>query len=297
MPSQDLNQVRLSADESSTEPAHSTHPIMNTRRESDRSHSMRLTSTLHNVHFETSNYDNSGWSTDSSALYHTLPDASHLEESFHSQNYVYTAPLPHEHHLYDYSSAHRLVQETDSFTDTSSQQQWLSNPSHSESSSFVHPNLALPHYTPYNTSQPFPQWTPIPGENPSTINASTSASRTMTEGNQPPSSTPHNIDLSNDHSNSIHSLSSYSRVHVGSPATTRVALSQRRRPAAYFCDVPGCTSKGFTTMHNFQYHQRSHQDSRPFAVGENMSRSRWPECEIELLRGLLFPTFLPLERP
>ncbi|KAF9257875.1 hypothetical protein L218DRAFT_948816 [Marasmius fiardii PR-910] len=40
---------------------------------------------------------------------------------------------------------------------------------------------------------------------------------------------------------------------VGSPATTRVAVSHRRKAPIYFCDVPGCRSQGFTSMHNFQY--------------------------------------------
>ncbi|KAG7098226.1 hypothetical protein E1B28_000193 [Marasmius oreades] len=54
------------------------------------------------------------------------------------------------------------------------------------------------------------------------------------------------------------------RPQVGSKAITLAALSIRKRKPIYFCPITGCTSKGFTTGHGFKYHQRSHQNVRPF---------------------------------
>ncbi|KAJ8091939.1 hypothetical protein PM082_024174 [Marasmius tenuissimus] len=51
---------------------------------------------------------------------------------------------------------------------------------------------------------------------------------------------------------------------VGSAATTSRATGNRRTRPVYFCEVPGCTSRGFTQRHNFQYHLRSHGGHRPF---------------------------------
>ncbi|KAJ8086206.1 hypothetical protein PM082_005029 [Marasmius tenuissimus] len=51
---------------------------------------------------------------------------------------------------------------------------------------------------------------------------------------------------------------------VGSMANTLVARSLRRREPKYFCDVPGCTSQGFTQKHNLEYHKRSHRNERPY---------------------------------
>ncbi|KAJ8091956.1 hypothetical protein PM082_024191 [Marasmius tenuissimus] len=39
---------------------------------------------------------------------------------------------------------------------------------------------------------------------------------------------------------------------VGSATTTTVATRHRRNRPVYFCEVPGCTSKGFTQKHNFE---------------------------------------------
>ncbi|KAJ8078086.1 hypothetical protein PM082_000292 [Marasmius tenuissimus] len=44
---------------------------------------------------------------------------------------------------------------------------------------------------------------------------------------------------------------------VGSEATTKVALENRRNKPLYFCHVPRCTSKGFTQKHNFEWHMES----------------------------------------
>ncbi|KAL0568915.1 hypothetical protein V5O48_013057 [Marasmius crinis-equi] len=38
---------------------------------------------------------------------------------------------------------------------------------------------------------------------------------------------------------------------VGSRAGTRASLKHRKKLAAYFCDVVGCESKGFTEKHNY----------------------------------------------
>ncbi|KAG7086953.1 hypothetical protein E1B28_002870 [Marasmius oreades] len=67
------------------------------------------------------------------------------------------------------------------------------------------------------------------------------------------------------------------RLQVGSIATTTIAIGNRKKPPIYFCDVSGCTSQGFTSFHNFEYHQRSHLNSRPF-VCPDCSRgftARW----------------------
>ncbi|KAF9254914.1 hypothetical protein L218DRAFT_1009153 [Marasmius fiardii PR-910] len=42
------------------------------------------------------------------------------------------------------------------------------------------------------------------------------------------------------------------RPRVGSVAGTQIAISNRKKPPVYFCNVPGCTSKGFTSFHNFE---------------------------------------------
>ncbi|KAF9254907.1 hypothetical protein L218DRAFT_1039111 [Marasmius fiardii PR-910] len=43
------------------------------------------------------------------------------------------------------------------------------------------------------------------------------------------------------------------RPQVGSVAATQIATSIRKKDPIYFCDVPGCISQGFTTLHNFEY--------------------------------------------
>ncbi|KAF9254053.1 hypothetical protein L218DRAFT_938884 [Marasmius fiardii PR-910] len=55
---------------------------------------------------------------------------------------------------------------------------------------------------------------------------------------------------------------------VGSQAITLASSSDRKRPPSYFCQVPGCTSRGFTTRHAFEYHQRSHLNIRPFRCSD-----------------------------
>ncbi|KAJ8096235.1 hypothetical protein PM082_011364 [Marasmius tenuissimus] len=55
---------------------------------------------------------------------------------------------------------------------------------------------------------------------------------------------------------------------VGSAATTEVAVRNRTARPVYFCNVPGCTSRGFTQRHNFEYHNRSHTNSRPFVCND-----------------------------
>ncbi|KAF9254913.1 hypothetical protein L218DRAFT_951185 [Marasmius fiardii PR-910] len=45
----------------------------------------------------------------------------------------------------------------------------------------------------------------------------------------------------------------YHRPQVGSVAATHIAISNRKKAPAYFCQAPGCQSQGFTTWHNFQY--------------------------------------------
>ncbi|KAJ8093536.1 hypothetical protein PM082_020394 [Marasmius tenuissimus] len=39
---------------------------------------------------------------------------------------------------------------------------------------------------------------------------------------------------------------------VGSPAVTEAAKARRARPCRHFCDVPGCSSDGFTSTQNLQ---------------------------------------------
>ncbi|KAJ8080815.1 hypothetical protein PM082_017650 [Marasmius tenuissimus] len=52
---------------------------------------------------------------------------------------------------------------------------------------------------------------------------------------------------------------------VGSPTVTRAATA-RRGPSAprYFCNLPGCSSEGFTSKTNLEYHIRAHNGERPF---------------------------------
>ncbi|KAF9258865.1 hypothetical protein L218DRAFT_1062715 [Marasmius fiardii PR-910] len=45
------------------------------------------------------------------------------------------------------------------------------------------------------------------------------------------------------------------RPQVGSQAITLASLSTRKKKPIYFCNVPGCTSRGFTTKHGFEYCQ------------------------------------------
>ncbi|KAK1236383.1 hypothetical protein PQX77_000367 [Marasmius sp. AFHP31] len=54
------------------------------------------------------------------------------------------------------------------------------------------------------------------------------------------------------------------RLQVGSPAVTDAAIAHRTKVPMFSCDVPGCTSKGFTERHNLMYHMRSHQGIRPY---------------------------------
>ncbi|KAJ8086265.1 hypothetical protein PM082_005088 [Marasmius tenuissimus] len=53
---------------------------------------------------------------------------------------------------------------------------------------------------------------------------------------------------------------------VGSPAVTQASTARRggHQATLYFCNVPGCTSRGFTAKHNLQYHARVHTGERPF---------------------------------
>ncbi|KAK1218871.1 hypothetical protein PQX77_018424 [Marasmius sp. AFHP31] len=55
---------------------------------------------------------------------------------------------------------------------------------------------------------------------------------------------------------------------VGSAANTEAAIGNRRNRPVYFCNVPGCTSQGFTQRHNYEYHIRSHMDDRPFVCDD-----------------------------
>ncbi|KAL0060376.1 hypothetical protein AAF712_012827 [Marasmius tenuissimus] len=48
------------------------------------------------------------------------------------------------------------------------------------------------------------------------------------------------------------------------PAWRRTLSAMGRRSPQYFCNVPGCTSQGFTQKHNLQYHLRSHLGMRSF---------------------------------
>ncbi|KAK1222146.1 B-cell lymphoma/leukemia 11A [Marasmius sp. AFHP31] len=52
---------------------------------------------------------------------------------------------------------------------------------------------------------------------------------------------------------------------VGSSTVTGASIARRktRRPR-YFCNVPGCSSEGFTAKHNYDYHMRAHNGEKPF---------------------------------
>ncbi|KAF9262916.1 hypothetical protein L218DRAFT_370962 [Marasmius fiardii PR-910] len=57
-----------------------------------------------------------------------------------------------------------------------------------------------------------------------------------------------------------------SQKQIGSPAMTKAGMSRRKKDkdSRFFCRVPGCRSQGFTEAHNLSYHNRCHQDERPF---------------------------------
>ncbi|KAF9260027.1 hypothetical protein L218DRAFT_623564 [Marasmius fiardii PR-910] len=54
------------------------------------------------------------------------------------------------------------------------------------------------------------------------------------------------------------------RQQIGSVTMTTTAISNRKLEPKFFCDVPGCTSQGFTEKHNYLYHMRSHEVQRPY---------------------------------
>ncbi|KAJ8085975.1 hypothetical protein PM082_004794 [Marasmius tenuissimus] len=53
---------------------------------------------------------------------------------------------------------------------------------------------------------------------------------------------------------------------VGSHALTDASIARRgtQRLPRYFCEFPGCSSRGFTAKHNYQYHMRAHRGESPF---------------------------------
>ncbi|KAJ8086132.1 hypothetical protein PM082_004952 [Marasmius tenuissimus] len=56
---------------------------------------------------------------------------------------------------------------------------------------------------------------------------------------------------------------------VGSSALTKSSTARRGpRPPRYFCEVPWCSSRGFTAKHNYDYHIRAHRGEKPFECTE-----------------------------
>ncbi|KAJ8089715.1 hypothetical protein PM082_014983 [Marasmius tenuissimus] len=81
-------------------------------------------------------------------------------------------------------------------------------------------------------------------------------SRSTTPFSLPPSPSNYPSELSEREHNE--------RPFVGSRARTQLAVARRKTEPKFFCEVPGCPSRGFTKKHNLEYHQRSHLNIRPF---------------------------------